>query len=53
MLLPIHRIVAFLLLSWLAVVANAADVVSENLVFLKEDGRSYLLQRSLRTGWTQ
>ena len=53
MLLPIHRTVAFLLLSWLAAVANAADVVSENLVFLKEDGRSYLLQRSLRTGWTQ
>ena len=30
---------------------HAADVVSENLVFVKEDGRSYLLQRTMRTGW--
>ena len=29
--------------------AHAAEVVSENLVFLKEDGKSYLLQRSMRT----
>ncbi len=28
---------------------QAAEVVSENLVFLKEDGNSYLLQRSMRT----
>ena len=33
--------------------AQAAEVVSENLVFLKEDGSSYLLQRSMRTDWQQ
>jgi outer membrane protein OmpA-like peptidoglycan-associated protein len=32
---------------------QAAEVVSENLVFLKEDGNSYLLQRSMRTDWQQ
>ena len=48
-----HRMVSFFLLSWLTAVASAADVVSENLVFLKEDGRSYLLKRTLRTDWTQ
>ena len=31
--------------------AQAAEVVSENLVFMKEDGNSYLLQRSMRTDW--
>jgi outer membrane protein OmpA-like peptidoglycan-associated protein len=39
----------FILLLCLSATASAADVVSENLVFLKEDGRSYLLQRSMRT----
>ena len=29
--------------------AQGAAVVSENMVFLKEDGKSYLLQRSMRT----
>jgi outer membrane protein OmpA-like peptidoglycan-associated protein len=33
--------------------AQAAEVVSEKLVFLKEDGNSYLLQRSMRTDWQQ
>jgi hypothetical protein len=28
---------------------QAVEVVSENLVFMKEDGNSYLLQRSMRT----
>jgi hypothetical protein len=31
------------------VITWATDVVSENMVFLKEDGKSYLLQRSMRT----
>ena len=31
------------------VITYATDVVSENMVFLKEDGKSYLLQRSMRT----
>jgi outer membrane protein OmpA-like peptidoglycan-associated protein len=41
------------LLLGLSATASAIDVVSENLVFLKEDGRSYLLQRTFRTGWDQ
>lgn len=32
---------------------QAVEVVSENLVFMKEDGNSYLLQRSMRTDWPQ
>jgi hypothetical protein len=50
----IYRHIAyFILLMSLSAVASAAGVVSENLVFLKEDGRSYLLHRSMRTGRTQ
>ncbi|NOR41473.1 MAG: OmpA family protein [Gammaproteobacteria bacterium] len=30
-------------------ITHGSDVVSENMVFLKEDGKSYLLQRSMRT----
>jgi len=48
-----RTVVSFILLSWLSVAVQAAEVSSENLVFLKEDGRSYLLQRTLRTDWTQ
>ena len=43
----------FILLMSLSAFANAVDVVSENLVFLKEDGRSYLLHRSMRTDRAQ
>lgn len=44
-----HSLVLVLLVS-VPLLANSAEVVSENLVFLKEDGSSYLLQRSMRTG---
>ena len=42
-----------ILLMSLSTIASASSVVSENLVFLKEDGRSYLLQRSMRSDWEQ
>lgn len=49
-----YRAAAFcILLGCLSAPASAGDVVSENLVFLKEDGRSYLLHRSMRTGWAK
>jgi outer membrane protein OmpA-like peptidoglycan-associated protein len=44
-----HSLILVLLVS-APLLANSAEVVSENLVFLKEDGSSYLLQRSMRTG---
>lgn len=53
MSISIHRVATLLLLACLTRVAVAENVVSENLVFLKEDGRSYLLQRTLRTDWIQ
>jgi hypothetical protein len=51
--LSIYRGMFLVLLLGLSTAASAIDVVSENLVFLKEDGRSYLLQRTFRTGWDQ
>ena len=47
-----HKFKRLLLLITLVispVITYATDVVSENMVFLKEDGKSYLLQRSMRT----
>ena len=52
-MLSVVRGMLLVLLLGLTATASAADVVSENLVFLKEDGRSYLLQRTFRTGWDQ
>ena len=44
-----HSLVLALLVS-IPLLASGDGVVSENLVFLKENGSSYLLQRSMRTG---
>ena len=47
------RVLIIIVLMLAPLFAQAADVVSENLVFMKEDGSSYLLQRSMRTDWPQ
>ena len=52
-MLSVYRGMFLVLVLGLSATASATDVVSENLVFLKEDGRSYLLQRTFRTGWDQ
>ena len=43
------RLLLLLTLVFSPLLAQGAAVVSENMVFLKEDGKSYLLQRSMRT----
>ena len=48
-MLSVYRGMFLVLLLGLSAAAIANNVVSENMVFLKEDGRSYLLQRSFRT----
>ena len=44
-----NRLLLLITLVLSPVITYASDVVSENMVFLKEDGKSYLLQRSMRT----
>jgi outer membrane protein OmpA-like peptidoglycan-associated protein len=43
------RLLLLLTLVFSPLLAQGEAVVSENMVFLKEDGKSYLLQRSMRT----
>ena len=45
----LKRLLLLLTLVLTPLLAHGAGVVSENMVFLKEDGKSYLLQRSMRT----
>jgi outer membrane protein OmpA-like peptidoglycan-associated protein len=44
-----HLLLIPILMFLLSTASGASEVVSEGLVFLKEDGRSYLLQRSMRS----
>ena len=44
-----YKRLLLLIMLVVAPAAHASEVVGENLVFLKEDGHSYLLQRSMRT----
>ncbi len=47
-----HVLILFTLISpAMSASAKGGNVVSENLIYLQEDGRSYLLHRSMRTDW--
>ncbi len=40
-----------LILACQAAIATDRTVISENMIFLQDDGRSYLLHRTMRTDW--
>ena len=49
--LRLSVITVFFLLISTAAFAENKNVVSENLIHLQDDGKSYLLHRTMRTDW--